>query len=228
MWRASLHFGVESFLARRDFGALPQMADMINRMAIATFSVSVAFLIPAVLSFAQEPQAPAAPPFRIRAVRQRLVAPPDYRSLVSGAGSRSTSANQNWLQIETEFDSAPDWADDVQFKYYVVLGRGENARSLVGEITYVNIARGAQHYSAMYVHPNTLQRYGNANGQVEAVAVQLFYKGRLIDQASYPPSDDRWWERLTPISGFVLPPRETPWAVFAYDRYESPKPTPQP
>jgi hypothetical protein len=202
------------------------MADMSNRIAIVTFSVSVAFLIPAVLSFAQEPQAPASPPFRITAIRQRLVSPPDYRSILQDTGNRATSANQNWLQIEAEFVSSPDWADDVQVKYYVLLGQGETAHCLVGEMTYVNVARGPQHYSGMFVHPNTLQRYGN--GQVGAVAVQLFYKGQLVDQSSYPPSDDHWWERVTPVTGFVLPPRETPWSVLAFGRYESPKPTPSP
>jgi hypothetical protein len=200
------------------------MAYMSNRMAMVTFLVSVAFLIPGVLSFAQEPQAPASPPFRITGIRQRLISPPDYRSVIQGAGDRATSTAQNWLRIETEFASSPDWADDVQLKYYVLLGRGEKARCLVGEITYINVARGPQHYSAMFVHPNTLQRYGN--GQVEGVAVQLFYKGQLIDQSSYPPSDVPWWERATPTSGLVLAPRETPWSIFAFDRYESPKPTP--
>jgi hypothetical protein len=141
-------------------------------------------------------------------------------------GSRPVTAGQNWLRIETEFESAPDWADDVQLKYFVLLGRGDNARSLVGQITYINVAKGAQHYSAMFVHPNTLQRYGN--GQVEAVAAQLLYKGQLIDQSSYPPTNDHWWERLVPIGGLVLPPGETPWSVLAFDRYESPKPTPSP
>lgn len=199
------------------------MAYMSNRIAMVTLSVSVAFLIPAVLSFAQNPQASALPPFRIRAIRQRLVSPPDYRSIVMDTGSRSTSGSQNWLRIEAEFESSPDWADDVQLKYYVLLGQGNNTRCLVGDMTYVNVARGSQHYSGMYVHPNTLQRFGN--GQVAAVAVQLFYKGQLIDQTSYPPSDDRWWERATPTSGFVLAPRDTPWSVLAFDRYESPKPT---
>jgi hypothetical protein len=200
------------------------MADMSNRMAIVTFSVSVAFLIPAVLSFAQEPQAPASPPFRITTVRQRLVSPPDYRSIVQDTGSRSVSAGQNWLQVETEFGSLPDWADEVQLKYYILLGQGGNAHCLVGEMTYINVARGPQHFSAMFVHPNTLQRYGN--GQIQAVAVQLLYKGQVIDQSSYPPSNDHWWERATPVTGLVLPPRETPWSVLAFGRYESPKPTP--
>ena len=197
---------------------------MNYRYSILTFSVSVALLIPVVLSFAQEQQAPASHPFQITAIRQRLLSPPDYRSIIMDAGSRSVSAGQNWLRIETEFESSPDWADDVQLKYFVLLGQGENAHCLVGEITFVNVAKGAEHHSAMFVHPNTLQRYGN--GQIEAVAVQLFYKGRLIDQSSYPPSNYHWWERVTPVSGLVLPPRETPWSILAFDRYESPKPTP--
>jgi hypothetical protein len=197
---------------------------MTERMAILTFSASVAFLIPAVLSFAQEPQASAPPPFRIKAVRQQLVSPPDYRSIVTDTGGHAASFGQNWLRIETEFESLPDWADDVHLKYYVLLGRGENARILVGEMTYINVAKGGQHHSAMFVHPNILQRYGG--GQVEAVAVQLLYRGRLLDQSSNPPLNDRWWERGTPINGLVLAPRDTPWSVMAFDRYESPKPTP--
>jgi hypothetical protein len=200
------------------------MADMSKRITIATLSVSVAFLIPAVLSFAQVPQPPALAPFRITAIRQRLVSPPDFRSILQDTGNRSTGANQNWLQIEAEFASAPEWADDVQLKYYVLVGQGENARCLIGEMIYVNVAKGPQHYSGMFVHPNTLQRYGN--GQVGAVAVQLFHRGLLVDQSSYPPADDHWWERMTPVTGLVLPPRETPWSVLAFGRYESPKPTP--
>jgi hypothetical protein len=224
MWRASLQFAFERFLARRNYEALPQMAHMRKQMVILTFSVSVAFLIPAVLSFAQEPQASGPPPFRIKAVRQQLVSPPDYRSIVTDTGGRAVSFGQNWLRIETEFESLPDWADDVRLKYYVLLGRGENAHILVGDMTYINVAKGAQHHSAMFVHPNTLQRYGN--GQVEAVAVQLLYKGQLIDQSSYPPSNDRWWERGMPTAGLVLAPRDTPWSIMAFDRYESPKPAP--
>jgi hypothetical protein len=196
------------------YGALPQMAYMSERMAILTFSVSVAFLIPAVLSFAQEPQAPGPPPFRIKAVRQRLVSAPDYRSIVMDTGGRAVSVGQNWLRIETQFECLPDRADDVRLKYYVLLGQGENAHLLVGEMTYINVAKGAQHYSAMFVHPNTLQRYGN--GQVVSVAVELFYKGRLIDQSSYPPSNDPWWERGTPTGGLVLAPQDTPWSINGF------------
>ena len=189
---------------------------MSNRKTILTCTLSVAFLIPALLTFAQI-SAPAGPvAFKIRAIRQQLVAAPDYRSLIMGGGNRSTTMSDNWLKIETEFDSTPEWADDVQVKYYVLLGEEKNIRMFVGDMTYVNVARGTRHFSAMFIHPNTVQRYGN--GKVQAVAVQLFYKGQLIDQDSAPASQDRWWENYTPVTGFVLAPQQTPWSITSYER----------
>src|SRR5579862_5968060 len=153
---------------------------MSHQKAKLTFMVSVAFLIPALLSFAQAPAAPTVVPFKIRSIHQQLVAAPDYRAMVQGGGMRSTSMADKWLKVEVEFDSVPDWADDVQLKYYVLLGKDRNTRMFTGETTYINVARGQRHLSAMFAHPNTVQRYGN--GQVEAVAVQIFHKGQLIDQ----------------------------------------------
>jgi hypothetical protein len=181
---------------------------MSDRKATLTFAVSVAFLIPGLLSFAQAPAGPNTLPFKIKAIRQRLVAPPDYQSTISGSGGRSFTVGDKWLRIETELDSASDWADDVQLKYCVLMGKGRDARLFAGEVTYLNVAKGLRHVSAMFIHPNTVQRYGN--GQVEAVAVQLFYKGRLVDQDSSPATSDRWWERYTPVNGYRLNPQQTP------------------
>jgi hypothetical protein len=76
----------------------------------------------------------------------------------------------------------------------------------------------------MFLHPNTLERYGR--GKVEAVGIQLFHLGRLVDEASEPSARQRWWERLTPISGFLLAPEQTPWSVVAFERYETSRPAP--
>ncbi|HTS18392.1 MAG TPA: hypothetical protein VMP11_12525 [Verrucomicrobiae bacterium] len=198
---------------------------MSNRIAKLVFSVSVAFLIPAVLSFAQAPALPPPPAFRIRTITQLAVAPPDYRAMFTGSGNSTISPNDRWLRIETSFDSNPDWADEVELKYYVLLNDGQVTRLFVGSVTYVNVPKGMGHLSGMYIHPNVLQRYGN--GQAQAVAVQLFYKGQLIDQGSTPPTPDRWWERYTTtVSGFLLTPQHTPWSLGAYSRYEELKPTP--
>lgn len=197
---------------------------MSDRKTILTSMLAVAFLIPALLSFAQAPDTENPATFRIRAIRQQLVSAPDYRSIISGVGNRSNTLSDKWLRIETEFDSTPEWADDVQVKYYVLLGAGKNTRMFVGDVTYVNVAKGTRHISAMFIHPNTVERYGNGN--VQAVAVQIFHKGQLIDQDSAPASHERWWESYTPVAGYLLTPQQTPWSIISYDRYEALKPTP--
>jgi hypothetical protein len=197
---------------------------MSNRTTTQTFAWSVAILIPALLTFAQDSDNPNGPPFKIDVIRQSLVMPPDYSAAVSGTGTRSTALGDRWLKIETEFDSAPQWADDVQLKYYVLLSDGRDLRLFVGDVTYVNVSRGLHHYSAMFMHPNTIQRYGN--GQVQAVAVQLFYKGQPIDVSANPPTHERWWDAYQPTSGFLLSPQQTPWSVMSFGRYEELKPTP--
>jgi hypothetical protein len=197
---------------------------MNNRKVILTFAWSVAILIPAVLIFAQGSSYPNGAPFKIDDVHQTFVAPPDYSAAFTGTGNRSMTLGDRWLKIETAFDSAPRWADDVQLKYYVLLGDGRDQRMFVGDVTYVNVAKGERHYSAMFIHPNILQRYGN--GQVQAIAVVLSYKGQPIDVSTDPPANERWWEHYPPTTGFLLNPQQTPWSVMSFGRYEELKPTP--
>ena len=161
---------------------------------------------------------------KLNKITRQLMTTPDYRALDSGMSSRPSLTNVKWLQIEVEFESKPEWADDVQVKYYVLLGKGQDARLFVGDVTHVNVARGNRHYSAMFMHPNTVERYGH--GQIEAVAAQIFYKNRPVDQNSVPPMDARWWEKYTPTPGFLLMPQQTPWSLTMYDHYEAVKNTP--
>src|SRR5271154_5330521 len=104
---------------------------MNNRRATLTFAWSVAILIPALLTSAQAPSYPNGAPFKTDAVRQTFITPPDYSAAISGTGGRSMTLADRWLKIETEFDSAPQWADDVQLKYYVLLGDGRELRMFV-------------------------------------------------------------------------------------------------
>ena len=158
-------------------------------------------------------------------ISYQLVQAPDYRQFDGGAApGLSTMLSTKWLRIEVQFESRPDWVDDVQIKYYVLMGKGQEARLFVGEITHVNVPRGSNHYSAMFMHPNIVERYGR--GQIEAVAARIFYKNQLVDQASMPPSHAPLWEKYTPTPGFLLPPQQTPWSLNAYGRYEAVKTAP--
>jgi hypothetical protein len=163
-------------------------------------------------------------PFRLRSIRKDLVKAPDYKTTTSDTGGgRPATLYQDWLRIEVQFESRPEWADDIQVKFHVLLGEGREEKLFSGEISHNNVQKGQQHYSAMFVHPNTVQRYGR--GRVTAVAVQMFYQGKLVDQLSDPKTNVRWWEKYSPVPGYVLNPLQTPWSVIATERYEPIKAT---
>jgi hypothetical protein len=185
----------------------------------------VALLVTAPLfSFRSSAQLPSRiGDFKIRAIRQQLVVAPDYRSLVTGTGNSSSVLTKKWLRIETEFDTVPEWADDLSVKYYVLIGKGREAKLFGGQVDYINVQKGQHHLSAMFMHPNTVDRYGQGN--VEAVHVELWYKGRLMDQDQTPPANFAWWQGAEPVRGYLLDPQQTPWSITAFDRYEESKPT---
>jgi hypothetical protein len=172
----------------------------------------------AVPGFAQDYRASGGAEFAILGIRDQLVQAPDYGSVVPTAGSRAQTLRRNWLRVEVEFESTPEWADDVAVRYYVVLGTGRDQRLFVGEMTHMNVARGRKHFSAMFMPPSALERYGR--GKPEAVAVQLRHQGKLVAEASVPPAQRRWWETMTPIEGQLLDPQFTPWSVVAAENYD--------
>ena len=161
---------------------------------------------------------------KLNGIKQQLKRAPNYSSSGGELGAEVAAANKPWLSIEVDFGTDIEWADDVQIKYFVLMGEGREAKMFVGEASHINVAKGAHHYSAMFMHPSAIQRYGR--GKVEAVAVQLYYQGRLMDQESEPKSRARWWEQFSPTTGYLLKPNDTPWALKAFDRFEAYKSTP--
>ena len=199
---------------------------MTNRLGRWAAIAAVAILSVASLREAMG-QAAAQPAFRIRTIRKEQVQAPSYGTSASSAlnGGRPGTIGTQWLRIEVQFDTGNlEWADEVTLKYYVLMGKGKLTKMFTGELTHVNVAKGSQHFSAMYIHPNTLLRFGA--GQVEAVVVQMFYQNRLVATYGEPQVTKRWWEEFAPTAGFLLNPLQTPWSVVAYERYEAIKSTP--
>lgn len=160
--------------------------------------------------------------FEINSIRLLSRQAPKYSGANTGdLGGDIPAANKPWLRIEVEFESKPDWADDVQLKYHVLMGKGKEAKLFVSDVTLVNVSKGSKHYSAMFLHPNTLDRFGG--GRVEGVAIVLYHQNRPLAFLSEPKTKERWWERYSPTPGFLLSPRDTPWSVLAYQRYEQQK-----
>jgi hypothetical protein len=174
-------------------------------------------------SLAQAPGvAPAGGPPRILKIDKVSLSKqptPEYEvKRISVSGSKT----RQWLQIAVKYQTAPDWIDELNFRYYALVKVKQPAPGqpayvcFSGAVDYVNIAKGS-HEADIYLHPSTLARFGD----VEQVAVQVFAKGQLVGME--PANPVRFWEQLPPQSGFLLNRMETPFAMVAFDNYEAMK-----
>src|SRR5712671_5309579 len=94
-------------------------------------------------------RAPGGREFQITKITKNLIETPDY-----GPGRYRAEANGRWLEVEVEFNAAPEWTDELTLKYYILF----NGRLLTGEVTHVNISGGLNR-SVMYVLPVALTRF---------------------------------------------------------------------
>jgi hypothetical protein len=158
-------------------------------------------------------RAPGGREVQITKITKNLVATPDY-----GIGQYRVTANERWLEVEVEFNVAPEWIDELTLKYYILF----NGRSLTGEVTHVNISGGLNR-SVMYVLPAALARFAGNRPLLpnifQNIAVQVVQGGAVKDQLSLVRAPAQWFATLPPITGFVLNKSETPFAPLYWDRY---------
>ena len=177
---------------------------------ILFLAVFFSFMVPDVFSQAT----PASKLIRVRKIKMQKQRTPEYEVK---RVQMTTGKIRNWMQIQVAFDTAPEWMDQIDFTYYAVVKskKGKEKYTLFrNSLSYVNIEKGS-HESVMYLHPSTLERYGD----VERVAVILRVNGQVAAIESDPPSSQRWWEQLPPLDGYLLNRLETPFALINYDNY---------
>jgi hypothetical protein len=178
-------------------------------------------LVLALIPFVSHSQirAPGGREFQITKITKNLVPTPDY-----GIGSYRGGTNDRWLEVEVEFNAAPEWTDELTLKYYVLF----NGRLLTGEVTHVNIL-GGPNRSVMYVVPVALARFGGNRtllpNAFQNIAVQIVQGGSVKDELSLARRSGQWFAALSPVSGFVLNKNETPFAPLYWDRYAQIKPS---
>ncbi len=168
-------------------------------------------------------QGGASVPLIVRKVSGGKVETPEYQLKKSQFVART----RQWFQIIVDYDTAPDWLDDATFTYYVLVRSkkpeaGKNPLTLFkGEVTYRDIERG-KHKSDIYLHPSTVSRFGD----VERVAVLVNVGGRLVAMDGLPSgsAQQRWWEQLSPLDGYLQNRMQTPFAMIHFDDYEAIKP----
>jgi hypothetical protein len=164
----------------------------------------------------------AASGFQITKITKNMITTPQYS--YSGAQQYQANQREQWLEVEVEFASTVEVADELTFKYFVAI----NGKVLTGEVTHTNVAAGRGLRSVMYVTPHVLARF-NLNRPVTAtsvqnIAVQIVQQGAVKDDASVTRAAAQWYTSLPQVPGFLLNKNETPFAALYWDRYEQIKP----
>ena len=100
---------------------------------------------------------------------------PLYKTSVAG---QAAGRAPEWWRVVVEFETSPDWIDELEFTYYAYLEDQSNKGLPVmyrGTVTYMNVAKG-RHMSDMFLHPSTVVR----RGLVKQIAVVVKVKGEII------------------------------------------------
>lgn len=140
---------------------------------------------------------------------------PDYQ--VTG-GPVKKSKNEKWLEFEVEYATLPEEIDELTFKFTALIEK----KLLTGEVTYVNILKGRDHFAVMYISPKGIARLTGGKtlttSGIENVWVEISRQGQVLEKGS--------WKAGTPpnaaqVTGLVLKKDDTPFAPLFFDRYEA-------
>ena len=207
----------------------------MKRRTLHLFVSFLVLVLCADIVFAQARSAPkprgGGQTLRIRSIeglgRKGQVRTPEYKT----SFSRSVGKTKEWQMIEVIYDTAPAWIDELAFNYYVMSAIKENgvlAFSIYRiSVRYIDIEKGSDHRSTVFVHPNAVKRYG----QVVAIAVEIMQNGKAIDEKSDESGiklRDKWWKdpevmgnkNMTVRDGYLYDRSRSPFALINIDDYE--------
>jgi hypothetical protein len=146
---------------------------------------------------------------------------PEYQ--ITG-GPQKRSKTGTWLEIEVAFETKVDDIDELTFNYAILI-----EKSLVdGSVTHVNIPKGTEHYSVMYISPRSLEKLVNGKqftaASIGNAWITVSRQGQILDgpatnpKAAYKPTP---MPNLPHLAGLLLNKNDTPFAPLFYDRYEA-------
>src|ERR1700722_4938569 len=120
-------------------------------MKIFVFSL-VSLVAMAALSESASAQAPVGPgSVKLAKPAPAVIKSPDFQ--ING-GPQKRVIFGNWLEVEVPYSSLPEVIDELTFKFTIEIEK----QLLEGEVTYVNIPAGRDHFAVMYVPPRALLR----------------------------------------------------------------------
>jgi hypothetical protein len=155
--------------------------------------------------------------FQVTKITKNLITNPQYT--YNGAEQYQANQRDRWLEVEVEFAAAPEFTDELTFKYFILI----NNKLLTGDVTHANILAGRENRSVIYVPPAALSRVLNNRPvtptSVQNIAVQIVQGGAVKDETSLVRAPAQWYTTIPALNGLVLNKNETPFAPLYWDRY---------
>lgn len=164
-------------------------------------------------ALAQAPIGPGA--IKLSKIIPSIVKSPEYQ--VQGIPAKRTKAS-DWLEVEVEFEVKVEEIDELTFAYTIMIDN----KLVDGSVTHVNIQKGRERYSVVYIAPRSLEKLTGGHPltkeSVQNVWVVVTRQGLEIARDALKNVAIPNMQHLT---GFVLNKNETPYAPLFYDRYEA-------
>ncbi len=156
---------------------------------------------------------------KIEKIMPAVVGTPEF-TITNTTAKRSQP--QKWLEIEVEFAvEGVEMIDELTFKFDVKI----NGKLYPGEITHVNIPKGKDRYTVMYISPRNLERITEGKqlnaSMIEDIWVTISKQGQMLALTSL--KHVKVVPNLPQIPGLLTPKSETPFSVLWSDRYEAVK-----
>ena len=149
--------------------------------------------------------------FSIKAIKVRRLRESSESGSLSAV--KAPKYGFHWYRVTSIYSSKPQWADGVVLRYYVLLeekGSGKKYTMLTGKVEYDSVPRANNHYSFLFIHPRTVDRYGKP----EKVMCEVWHDGVRVSRGVWPKkSNDEWWVRFRPLEGNLKVKFFTPFAL---------------
>lgn len=181
--------------------------------------------VSAIVALAFVYQASAQAPIGVGAVEIKKISPAVVKTpeIDFSGGTKKRSTPGSWLEVEVEFEVKADEIDEMTFAYTIMV----EGKLLDGTVTHINIPKGRERYSVMYVAPRTLEKLTGgrplSGSSIQNIWVTINRQGQPLAAEAYPKKVEI--PPLPRISGMVLNKTETPFAPLFWDRYEAIKVT---
>ena len=167
------------------------------------------------------PAAVTARNVRIEKILPAVVGTPEF-TIANTPPKRSQL--QKWLEIEVEFAvEGVELIDELTFKFDVKM----NGKLYPGEITHVNIPKGKDRFTVMYLSPRNLERITDGKplnaSMIENIWITISKQGQALAISSLKDKNVKVVPNLPQFPGLLTPKSETPFSVLWTDRYEAVK-----